>query len=398
MRALIIVVLVAAGVSRPAATQEPAAAPKTEVLKLEPLPYPSASALSSSAKAHLQAEWKAFAQDLRGIYSWRSTVAHKIRPLVGEMAEAEVEKLLAEAEKSPLETPQDGVARFYRALAARVPAFAKAMELAKAGKCVEAAAEVDPLMKENPYTVGIKKRLRHDTLPPYCYSAIKFFYAECLGREGNLSDCSIAYHVVYMKVPNSLVLGAPARYRVARFYDQTARAHYAIPVYQALALRLGHLLSDAENLRLAVRAAKLSQDLDPYRLAERRSSELLARLERDETGPLAGAAGEDLTAQLRAMMVTVDEEARPFLESTMAIVQGAVDEGRLRSGKITDQFILDEAPEEGGDDQWGKLPPRERQQLLEAFKEKYPERYSEMLELYYRRVSELESRPTGGKP
>jgi hypothetical protein len=81
----------------------------------------------------------------------------------------------------------------------------------------------------------------------------------------------------------------------------------------------------------------------------------------------------------------------------MAIVFGA-SEGKLRSGGITEEFILNERPELNGDDDWGKLRPREKQQLIEAFKEKYPERYSEMLEEYYKRVSEIETQQAEKQP
>lgn len=389
----VLAALASLGAATQAAT-EGAALPAPSV-SIEPLPYPTPAALNARAAAQLAAERGAFAQDLREIYRWKCTVSHKIRPLLGEMAEAEVDGIVERLERgTPRDTPEDNLARFYEALALRVPPFAKALALSGEGAHIGAAAALEPLMEENPLTIGVKVRLRHDTLPPYCYSTVKFLYAECLGRAGNLTDCTIAYHVVYMKVPRSLTLAAPAMMRVARVYDGTARAHYAIGVYQALAVRMGHLLSDAENLRLANRVMALGLDHDPYRLAERRSTDLLRRLERDETGAGSLASGEALMGHMRGMLVGVDEEARPFLESTMAIVQGA-SEGKLRSGKVADELILGEAPAEGGDDQWGRLPPRERRQLLEALKERYPERYGEMLEEYYRRMSELESASGG---
>ena len=48
-------------------------------------------------------------------------------------------------------------------------------------------------------------------------------------------------------------------------------------------------------------------------------------------------------------------------------------------------------PSDGSDD-WGKLKPREKQELIEAFKEMYPERYREMLEAYYKNLAESENR------
>jgi len=44
-------------------------------------------------------------------------------------------------------------------------------------------------------------------------------------------------------------------------------------------------------------------------------------------------------------------------------------------------------------DDWGRLKPRERQALLEAFQEMFPERYRDMLEAYYKSLSEAENRP-----
>ena len=46
----------------------------------------------------------------------------------------------------------------------------------------------------------------------------------------------------------------------------------------------------------------------------------------------------------------------------------------------------------GPGDDWGRLPRRERERLLETFKEGMPERYREMLRDYYRRLAAERSR------
>ena len=44
-------------------------------------------------------------------------------------------------------------------------------------------------------------------------------------------------------------------------------------------------------------------------------------------------------------------------------------------------------------DAWGKMPPREREQILQALQKQYPSQYRELLEQYYRQLSKDTSKP-----
>ena len=53
--------------------------------------------------------------------------------------------------------------------------------------------------------------------------------------------------------------------------------------------------------------------------------------------------------------------------------------------------LAGDTPSDPSDD-WGTLPPRERQKLLETFKETMPERYREMIRDYYRSLASQRDR------
>ena len=49
---------------------------------------------------------------------------------------------------------------------------------------------------------------------------------------------------------------------------------------------------------------------------------------------------------------------------------------------------LDETPEAAPAEAWGKLPDKERAEILQALREKYPSRYRQLVEQYYRALAE----------
>jgi hypothetical protein len=64
----------------------------------------------------------------------------------------------------------------------------------------------------------------------------------------------------------------------------------------------------------------------------------------------------------------------------------------LQEGQAPARFEFDKDVRIVGSDDWGKLRPRERQELVEAFMETFADEYRPMLEAYYRRLSQAESK------
>lgn len=343
---------------------------------VEPFDYPLPALLSEAGKVRLQAERATMQQELFGNAQYDP---------------AKVKAAAAAMHEGAKDTVQDNMRRFAEALAKLNEEFAKGWALYGQGNWSGAARALEPLMQER---VGLKAHYQHNTMSPYCYVVTKFVQAECLGRLGNLRDTTISYQIIFEKLPNNLTFGATARMRAIRLYEQTNRAHFAIPIYRAMIAKYADLLVDEEILALTLKRAALAH-ADAFRLAVRRSAEVAHRLDRGESGDTARTAQADLVAMLNEMLVIEEEEDRPFLEATQTITFGAKT-GELKEGNPPTDLsllpVLDKALI--GSDDWGKLRPREKQQLMQLFQETYPQQYREMLNAYFRNLSEAESKET----
>lgn len=346
---------------------------EADLLTIEPVDYPAAEALGEAAAVRLAAERAVFAAELRR---------------TAEYDPAAVNEAVERLEDGAVDTVQDNLERIASTLAALHEEFAAGYEHYRDGRWQEAADAWTPLLEE--VVTLVKASYQHNTMPPYQYTITRFLQAECLARLGSLREAVIGYQVVFGKMPDNLTFSATARRRAANIYERTGRAHFAIPLIQQIAARHADLLSDEENLRLALKVEQLMA-VDPYRLGARRAAEAARRLERFEIGELTQAAQQDIMQYLSQMMALAEEEERPFLEHMDVIAQGA-EESTLREGANPDQFLTEMDVSMTGDDDWGALRPRERQQVLEQLYERYPQRYRDMLEAYYRRMSEAETR------
>lgn len=344
--------------------------PATTMPAILPIEYPQPAMLTDTGRARLAAERQVFGTELLSNPRYNPDLA---RPAIARMLD------------NPANTVQDNYRRFAEALAAVEPQFAEGWRLYNQGRFAEAADAITPLMAER---VGIKQSYKHDTMSPYAYETTKFLFAQCQGHLGSMVEAIVAYQVVFEKLPDSFTFSCAARYRAAAMYEQTGRAHWALPIYKDILLRFGAMLSDQENLVLAAKVSALAK-IDPYRQANLRAFEVEARLARGESGPAVRAAQQQLLELMSQMLAMNEEEERPFLESTQAIVFGA-DTGKLEKGTLGDAVLMGEDVAKVGADDWGTLRPREKQQLIQLFNQTYPQRYREMLEAYYRNVSAAE--------
>lgn len=347
---------------------------------VEPIAYPAPELLSTAGRRRLQAERTVMEQELLANARYDP---------------AEVKSVVAAMQQGAADTVQDNRRRFAEALAGLNEQFAEGWSHYRRGNWTETARALEPLMRER---VGLKATYKHNTMSPYCYTLTKLLYAECLGRMGNLKDAIISYQVVFEKLPNNLSFGATARMRAALLYEQTRRAHFAIPIYRALAAKYADLLVDEEILRVTLRRSDLVRS-DAFRLSVRSSGKIAQRLERGDTGRATREAQTHMMDMLNRMLVIEEEEERPFLENTQVITFGAKT-GELKEGAPPSDLSMLPALDEAlaGNDDWGKLRPRQKQQLMQLFQQTYPQSYREMLEAYFRNLSEAESRDTAPGP
>jgi hypothetical protein len=368
----------------PAATQPgPTSMPTSR--PVAPLEYPSAALLTPTGRERLAAERLMFQRELENNASYDPD---------------DLKKVCEALHKGALDTPADNVVRFAKALAAlqargrlskEGETFEKGWELYVKGQWAEAAKAWEPLMREK---VGIKQRYKHDTMAPLSYTTTKFLWAECVGRGGDMKATVVGYQVVFEKLPDSFTFAAMAGARAAAIYEETDRPHVALPMHRNTLIRFGDCMIDRESMRLAEKVQALAA-VDPYRVGARKAAEVYARLARQDGGKPTQKAQEELMGMLEQMMMLAMDEDRPFLERSQAIVLGA-ETGKLEAGGV-DKIDLsgEDAPKVGSDD-WGKLRPREQQELLEAFYGTFPERYRGMLQAYYRNIAEAAAANGGG--
>jgi len=341
---------------------------------VEPIAYPAEAMLSETGREKLAAERKVFAQELLRSAEFDPDV---------------VQQIIEALDNDAANTVPDNLRRIAEALARLNSEFAEGYEHYKAGRWQEASDAFAPLMEENIQLV--KASYQHNTMPPFQYCITKHLWTECQGRLGNLRDLAIGYQVNFEKLPTSLTFAAVARYRCAKLYETTGRVHFAIPIYEGLAARFADSLSDEENLRLRNHIAVLKR-VDPYRLAAAAAREASLRLERSETGKPTQHTQRELIDLLGKMMAMAEVEDRPFMEHTDVLAFGAT-AAELREGSNPDHFLTQLQVSMNTSDDWGKLRPRERQQIIEAFKQRYPQRYRDMLQAYFRNMSKAETEP-----
>jgi hypothetical protein len=358
---------------RPVEKNKPSGA--VNLATVEPLCYPPPESLSEAGKLRLRAERVVMAAEFAA------------NP---DNDPALVKRVVAQMNDGAKDTVQDNFDRFAKALAEidftrRGSTFRRAYELYRQGKWEQVIAALEPLMFERG---GVKTGKKHNTMPPFSYVIAKTLHAECCGRVGDLVETAIAYQIIFRKLPGNLTFSATARFRAAALYEQTARPHYALAICKSLAAVYADMLDDEENLRLAAKIDALLAS-DPYRAALMQSSQNTARLFRCEGGPLVRQTGGNMLRLLAAMNLFPDEEPVPF-EHCEQIVQGG-DKSELKEGGLPKMLAIGDDPDMTGSDDWGKLRPREKQELLQMFNEMYPQRYREMLESYYKNMSVSET-------
>jgi hypothetical protein len=358
------------------------------LMVIDPLDYPGPGMVTDSGRERLRFERAMIAREMYILPTWRS-IFGQAKPYLLPMPKERVDELVRKMNEGAADTPQDNIRRFAELMAGRLEQFRKGYEHYRAGRWAEAVVDWSLLLAEK--VTLIKQPYQHDTMPPYAYSITRFLRGECHGRIGNAVECVQDYQVALLKMPRSLTFLPVSCMQAAKVYEATERGHFAVPIYEAFLEGAVGALSDTETLRLRVKVMKMMRE-DPYRLVLQDAADSVARLEKAGMGTGTQRVQSRLLGNMPRLLIDAVGEGRPFLEYSLALVGQAIEGASLQEGKSTDRFMFSNDVEVVGTDDWGQLRPRERQELIQMFNETYPDRYREMLEQYFRNLSDRESK------
>jgi hypothetical protein len=383
----------------------------TEVrTRIQPIAWPDGAMVTPLGAEVLKEERRFFAEELRRLKEWipdnmrgattrvwargQKTMISESNAIehVPDMPASEVEKIIAEMEKDANNTVPDNQRRFRAALAKRVPVFAKACREFEAGEYAKAAETAhNPLTKEN--VLHAFFLYQYDTLPPYIYCTVTFFEGECYSLDGAMHDAMVRYLIVCKgKLPLSLTFSATARMRVGDMYERTERTHFAIPLYQKLALKYADTLCDTEVLRLHVRIRRMASE-NGFRQIVAGTGDVRRQMDREKSGP---AVQDEQVAMLKLMRGIInDEEADGRGNLQINWEMTAIEQfqrGGLQEGTAPTKYNFETDVLMAGSDDWGKLRPREKQEVIQKFFQTCPEEYRPMLEAYFRNMSRAASK------
>ncbi len=149
---------------------------------------------------------------------------------------------------------------------------------------------------------------------------------------------------------------------------------------------LRQLVTQQESLQ--ARAASLSNYLKTMLRTGEMMGESAGRLKSKQTGQQTQQVQSQILELLMQMLVRLQAEV-----SAMAQAMGLTGtSGTGARGGIPTEPIFGPAPGKI-DDRWANLPPRVKQELLEAWTEKFSPEFRELIALYYKRLSGGEGPP-----
>ena len=383
---------------------EDAKPPPDARVRFEPILWPADDMVTELGAEVLKEERRYFADELRHLKEWipdnmrgattrvwtrgQKTMLSESHAIehVPDMPADQVEAILARLEEGARNTVLDNLQRFRKALAARVPVFAQALKEYEDGQHAKATETVSVLTKEN--VLHAFFLYQYDTLPPYIYCTVTFFEGECFARDGATHDALVRYLVVGKgKLPLSLTFSATARARIAEMYERSERTHFAIPLYQKLAAKYVGLLCDTEILRLHVRARRMMRQ-NSFRNIVTEAYDVRRLMDRGHSGP---PVQDPQTAMLELMQGIINDEERDGRGNLQINWEMTATEqfqrGGLQEGAAPLKFTFETDALMTGNDDWGKLRPREKQEVLQKFFQTCPEEYRAMLEAYFRNLS-----------
>ena len=319
--------------------------------------------------------------------------------------------------KGAKNTWADNAERICKAFALVDRRFGKAWTLLRSGDNRAAAQAFKPLISTR------------DT--SYLAAAKRFCHAEALAGMGRNEDAVDAYTDLVKAMPDRFSFSALALLKAARTYERMHRRYYAMTLYNLWVESFG--LLDTETAKdLAGRADEIAADYeDPLGTLSGKMSTVADRLAAVDSGRLTQKKQKEIIAMLDDLIATAEESSsasgkgqgkcgkcgkagckgggscagggkgsgksgakgggKSGPASGVGIPSSHATVSRLVGGAtVRPSGLSDVRPSDGSDD-WGKMPPRQREKLLETFKETMPERYRQMIRDYYKKLASKES-------
>jgi len=319
---------------------------------------------------------------------------------------AKVKTAVKNIRANPRNTWADNADRISKAFALVEGRFARACALSEKRDFANAAAALKPLISER------------DT--SYLAAAKRFRYAEALAAAGRDEDAVEAFTDLVKVMPDRFSFSSLALLRAAEVYEKMHRRMYAMTLYKLWVDSFG-LLDPKMAETLGKRVDRIAADYkDPLGTLSKKMGQVEQRLVKVDSGRQTQKTEKEIIAMLDDLIATAEEQSSGGGQgkgkgkgqkkggkkgggkgkgagegqgkgkgppsgigqpSSPAMVSRLVGGATLRPHGLSQERPAD------GDDDWGKLPPYERQKLLEGFKESMPERYRDLMRDYYRRCA-----------
>ena len=323
------------------------------------------------------------------------------------------DEAIKQLESSPKNTWEDNAQRMMKAYGIVAPKFAKAMQLHQQGNHQAAIDALQPIIS------------RRDT--NYFAAAKRYLCAEALVGAGRLDDAIDAYLDLIRDMPDRFSFSALVLMRSAETYEKMHRRYYAMSLYRLWVDSFG-LLDEKTAQELTAKADKIEADYrDPLGTIAKKMGQVKDYFQVADSGRDNQGKQREILEQLDDLIATAEEQSQGQGQgqgqgkgegegegegkgkgkgkgkgagqgsksgpaSGLGIPSSPATSSVLVGGESPRPQGLSEVRPSDGTDEWGKLSPREREEILEVFKEEMPERYQDMLRDYYESLAKPEAR------
>lgn len=314
----------------------------------------------------------------------------------------QIDAAVADLNRQPKDTPEDNIARALAAFAAVDARLAEPVAQYQGGQYEQAALNVKSLI--NPAGTG------------YFDAAKRMLYADALLAMERHEDAIAAYKEILEATPDKISFASTAALRAGQTYERMGRRVYAAQVYQwwlenygfldperaeALAATIEQVRQDYED-PLQTLADKMGQvearlaALDSGQETQQRENEIIGMLDEliamaedaNNSGGGGGGGGQQQQQQGGQSSGSSQSAGSDGGQASGDTPSNPAERSVLPGGNSPRPHDLDTIRPSDASDAWGRLPPRERERLVESFRQQYPDRYEEMLEAYFRRLAQ----------
>ena len=309
-----------------------------------------------------------------------------------------VDEALQQLQDNPADTPEDNIRRITRAFATVDSRLADPAGKFEQGKFDQAGTGVKAII--NPGGTG------------YLDAAKQMMYADSLTAQRRYSEAVQAYGQIIKEMPDKISFAAMAALRGGEAFEKMHRMKNAVLLYHWWLENYGFL--DPQRAEpLVGRIKQLEEDYrQPMQTLAGRMETVQQRLGQADSGKDTQVKQKEIVDMLDDLIVSAQEDQNNQSQGQgqePSQAQKDQEKGKPQAGQPQGQnkppsspagksaLTNGNSPRPTGmagarpsdtTDDWGRLQPRDRERLMEMLKQKYPERYTQMLEAYYRKLSE----------